>query len=301
MNLSHNGLIKGSIELRLPDFMSNTVKKIYFQPPDNVNFYVNKYIKSAYVLVNSNGGFSKQNKLALNEILTLGPGNLLISLDKLVKQYQIESEALLKKLILIELIIWFCVIGVLILEIFIIFQPMIKAVVIQEQKLQSLAYYDNLTGAINRKPFLNILKKYIARAKREKRMLALFFIDLENFKQVNDIYGHGVGDEVLVEATRKINSQLRKNDIIARIGGDEFTLCMEIKSGQDAAYVAQKINKSFKEKIEVNNQKIDVTVSIGISIFPEDAIDAKELLKNSDIAMYKAKRESKNSFRIFKK
>ncbi len=170
------------------------------------------------------------------------------------------------------------------------------------KKLKKMVFKDSLTGTINRKPFMDLLEESVAKASSKDKKLALFFMDLENFKQVNDIYGHDIGDQILKEAAKKIKKNVYNGSIVGRVGGDEFVVCLKnIKSKDCAIELANKINDAFKEKITVNNLSIDVTVSIGISIFPDDAVTAVDLLKNSDIAMYKAKSKMKNSFLLYSK
>ena len=167
-------------------------------------------------------------------------------------------------------------------------------------RLNNLVMYDDLTGTLNRNPFVDLFKKNILRAKREKINLALLFLDLERFKQINDIYGHEIGDKTLIKAAKIIEKSIRITDLFGRFGGDEFVICLNnIESLEVATHVAQKINRAFSRKIRVENLVLDLGVSIGISIYPEDGVNAVDLLKNSDLAMYQAKKQSKNDFHIY--
>jgi diguanylate cyclase (GGDEF)-like protein/PAS domain S-box-containing protein len=169
-------------------------------------------------------------------------------------------------------------------------------------KLEKLVFSDPLTSAINNKPFMDLLDKNIQRCKREEKKLALLFLDLEKFKQINDIYGHSIGDIVLINAAEIIRKNIRKNDFLGRIGGDEFVVSLyDIKSTTNAIKIAQKINNAFSKKMMIKNLLIDVTVSIGIAVYPDDGDNSSDLLKNSDIAMYKAKKKAKNTYRVFNK
>jgi diguanylate cyclase (GGDEF)-like protein/PAS domain S-box-containing protein len=170
------------------------------------------------------------------------------------------------------------------------------------KKLEKLLFSDPLTDAINSKPFMDLLDKSVSRSKREEKKLALLFLDLEKFKQINDIYGHSIGDLVLKKAAEKIKHNIRGNDLIGRMGGDEFVVSLyDIKSATNAIKIAQKINKAFSKKMMIKNLLLEVTVSIGIAVYPDDADNSTDLLKNSDIAMYKAKNKMKNTFRVFNK
>jgi diguanylate cyclase (GGDEF)-like protein/PAS domain S-box-containing protein len=168
------------------------------------------------------------------------------------------------------------------------------------KKLREIAYYDNLTGLLNRQPFMDILEKNILRSKRNGTKLAVLFLDLEEFKNVNDVYGHDVGDEVLKFTGKVIKKHVRKSDVIGRIGGDEFVVLLnDVASVTGVCSAAGKINTAFDSNIILNDLSLSVTASIGIALYPDDGGNADELLKNSDIAMYKAKREGRNNFQLF--
>jgi diguanylate cyclase (GGDEF)-like protein len=170
------------------------------------------------------------------------------------------------------------------------------------QKLKDLVFTDSLTDTINRKPFIELLDKFILQSKRDKQRLALLFIDIEKFKQINDVYGHVTGDWILRETAEKIKRNARGSDFLGRLGGDEFVLCLNnIKSTDAAVRVSEKINKAFTGKIEIEGLLINLTVSIGIAIFPDDGDNAIDLIKSSDIAMYKAKNKMKNTSQLYRK
>ena len=170
----------------------------------------------------------------------------------------------------------------------------------QEEKLRYQANYDILTGLPNRALFQDRLKQNIEKAKRHKSKFALFFLDLDRFKQINDSLGHEIGDIVLKKASSRIKSVLRKEDTLARLGGDEFVIITgDIDKIEDAGVLASKIIISLQEPIDVLNHKLYVTVSIGISLYPDDGVDSKNLLKYADSAMYKAKDEGKNNYQFY--
>jgi diguanylate cyclase (GGDEF)-like protein/PAS domain S-box-containing protein len=168
------------------------------------------------------------------------------------------------------------------------------------QKLEKLLFADPLTGLINRKPFMDLLDKSIGKCKREQLKLALLFIDIDGFKNINDIYGHKIGDEVLKSTATKIKNNIRKSDFVGRLGGDEFIICLNgIKTINGAIRIAQKINKDFTKKVKVDGYDLSVGVSIGISVYPEDGKNVTELMNSSDMAMYKSKKLRENSFRLY--
>jgi diguanylate cyclase (GGDEF)-like protein len=169
-----------------------------------------------------------------------------------------------------------------------------------QQKLSYLARYDPLTGLVNRFLFGDRLQSAIARAKRDGRLVALMFIDLDDFKAVNDHYGHATGDALLKQVAKRIVGSVRETDSVARIGGDEFTVILESGTRlEDAGQVATKILDAVAEPYLVGNRELRVTASIGIAIYPLDADSSQALLRDADIAMYSAKASGSNNFQYF--
>lgn len=169
-----------------------------------------------------------------------------------------------------------------------------------EALLQYLASHDQLTRLPNRNRFLEQLTAEIARAARYEYKIGVLFIDLDRFKNVNDTLGHDFGDSLLVAVAERFRATLREVDMVARLGGDEFTAILsEIKSPQEAAASAQRLLNSLKTPIVINGQEIFAGASIGISIFPDNGTETKELLRNADVAMYRAKEMGKNTFQFF--
>ena len=165
----------------------------------------------------------------------------------------------------------------------------------KEKKLKNLAYYDNLTKLPNRVYFFNKLKTSIEKATDENGKVALFFIDLDGFKQVNDTYGHETGDKLLQKVAKNLKSSVRKDDFVARLAGDEFVILIEGVYTKDALKkISDKIIKNAGGEYTVDGKKIKIGVSIGISIFPEDSKDIESILKNADFAMYHSKLTGKN-------
>jgi diguanylate cyclase (GGDEF)-like protein/PAS domain S-box-containing protein len=169
-----------------------------------------------------------------------------------------------------------------------------------EERLAFLAQYDLLTGLPNRNLFRDRLSQALARAKRSGTLVALMFFDLDRFKQINDTLGHGIGDNVLQAVAARLRDHLREVDTISRLGGDEFTLIVE--GVDDAAQfipVAEKIRDSLSSPISVDGHEIFVSTSIGITVYPRDAEEADELVKNADMAMYRAKHEGRNTYLFY--
>jgi diguanylate cyclase (GGDEF)-like protein/PAS domain S-box-containing protein len=170
----------------------------------------------------------------------------------------------------------------------------------QKEVLINQAYYDTLTQLPNRALFYDRLSQAIAKSKRHKKDVALFFIDLDHFKDINDSFGHDVGDKVLMEVSSRFKEILREEDTTCRLGGDEFTIIMEnFESIESISTLAQKIIENIPKPITIDGHKLFVTCSIGISIYPKDATQDNSLLSCADDAMYKAKKEGKNRFKFF--
>lgn len=170
----------------------------------------------------------------------------------------------------------------------------------QKETLYYQAHHDALTGLPNHILFSDRLEQGIQKAKRHKEGLALFFIDLDKFKHINDSLGHEVGDKVLKIVAKRLQDAIRKEDTLARLSGDEFTVIMEeLTHAENALLLAEKILKVLAEAMHIDNQMLYVSGSIGISLYPKDAKDAQTLLKYADAAMYKAKEEGRNNFQFY--
>ncbi|HEY9189701.1 MAG TPA: diguanylate cyclase, partial [Sulfurovum sp.] len=170
----------------------------------------------------------------------------------------------------------------------------------QRSLLEHQANHDPLTGLPNRALFATRLKKGIEVAKKEKRKLAIFFIDLDKFKEINDSLGHDVGDKVLKTVAEILQNSIRKGDTLSRLAGDEFTIIMEdLFYPNDASTLARDILKMFDEPIYINGHALYITCSIGISLYPQDADNEKDLLKYADTAMYIAKENGRNNFQFY--
>lgn len=169
-----------------------------------------------------------------------------------------------------------------------------------EQMAYKLAYYDALTDLPNRRLLMDRLGKAIPLANRQRRPLALMFIDLDRFKQVNDIFGHHVGDTLLVEVGRRFASCLRASDTVARTGGDEFIVLLpDIASPDDASAVAGKLLAILRDPIVCGEDAFDTSASIGIALLASDGSDdSAGLMKKADIAMYEAKQAGRNQYQI---
>jgi len=169
------------------------------------------------------------------------------------------------------------------------------------EDLKYLAYYDQLTKIPNRTLFRDRAETAIRIARRDDEKLAIVYIDIDEFKVINDTMGHEAGDILLKELSQRFQECVRDSDTVSRVGGDEFTILMlKITCQEDASIVAERILKSNLIPVKINDQEILPKTSLGISIFPKDGDNIDMLLKNSDAAMYFAKQNGKNQFIFFK-
>lgn len=182
-----------------------------------------------------------------------------------------------------------------------------------DEKIRMLAYNDSLTKLPNRQAFKEQVSRAIKIAKRHQRVGAVLYLDLDEFKRINDTLGHDIGDMLLINVTNRLEAQLRETDYvgrgmdddtgyrnIARLGGDEFTVLLEdIQKPEVAALVAKRVQDAIARSYNLNGHEVYVTPSIGIAIFPRDGHDVEELLKNADTAMYHAKAVGKNNFQFY--
>ena len=170
------------------------------------------------------------------------------------------------------------------------------------ETMRRLAQHDTLTGLPNRLMFMERLKQALNKVHRHGGQLALFFIDLDHFKHVNDSLGHSVGDQLLQMIAQRLKQNVRGEDIVARLGGDEFTVIMEdLHKPEEAAIVAQKLMASFKPTFRIRENELFMSVSIGISLYPQDGKDLESLIRNADTAMYRSKEEGRNNFQFYTK
>jgi diguanylate cyclase (GGDEF)-like protein/PAS domain S-box-containing protein len=169
-----------------------------------------------------------------------------------------------------------------------------------EEELQHLATYDTLTELPNRTLFLELMSRAIISARRNRQKHAVLFIDLDNFKNINDSLGHHVGDMLLKDVAKRLRNCTRGEDVISRFGGDEFTILLpNIRNPTDAAEVSNKIIEELTPPFKINGHDAFITPSIGIAVYPDNGKDAQDLLRNADAAMYHVKRRGRHGFQFF--
>jgi diguanylate cyclase (GGDEF)-like protein/PAS domain S-box-containing protein len=175
-----------------------------------------------------------------------------------------------------------------------------KEILKQKEALSYQAHYDLLTKLPNRFLFYDRLSHAIVKAKRKEKKCAILFVDLDHFKEINDTYGHEVGDHVLIEVAKRLQSCVRESDTVARLAGDEFLILIEdFDSKESIATIAKLLVEAMQIPIKLKDKVLHITCSIGISIYPNDSDDAQTLVKYADHAMYQAKSIGKNNFKFY--
>ncbi|WEG17145.1 sensor domain-containing diguanylate cyclase [Alkalihalophilus pseudofirmus] len=168
-----------------------------------------------------------------------------------------------------------------------------------ENELKQMAFYDELTDLPNRKSLYRHIEKALARSKRHQHTFSLMFIDLDDFKIVNDTMGHDAGDMLLKEVVSRLNESIREEDLISRIGGDEFIVLFEETCKEEIESIAERILERVAMPYEINEKEANISLSIGVSMYPDDGEDKDTLIEHADQAMYFAKFNGKNSYKLY--
>lgn len=175
-----------------------------------------------------------------------------------------------------------------------------KSIRESQEKLEYLSTHDELTGLLNRRSFSIKLDYALSSANRNGRKVAILFLDLDQFKGINDTLGHTVGDSLLILVSHRLEQTLRKSDVLARVGGDEFNIFIEgFKTIGEIQIIAQKIVDDFAEPFVFGDHEITTSTSIGISIYPDDGLESEILIKNADLAMYESKNVGRNTYNFY--
>ena len=292
--------------------LSPELHALYFRGKPSLDKLVKNYVYATRHVLNGGSGGLVPVHFSRDETETL-----LGKLDAVVTRLETEASERVSVLKNLELSVWIISLLLLALEARFIFFPMevaikehfeqlkqkiqdIRTLDREKQELEKIASLDPLTGLYSLNAAREFLEQLTANSNQHQHRLAVLFLDLDNFKPINDRYGHDVGDLVLIETARRIHQQLRSQDIACRIGGDEFLLVIEkLEDSTQLEHLCKRLLHAVSKPLNCNGHDIQVFTSIGCAIFPEHAIDASELRKFADEAMYEAKRNGKNSFSIY--
>ena len=307
---THVDLLFGDEQVGIPDDLSLTLGELYTSLEPHYASFVRR---ASGILVLAESSLELPHMQV--EELAAEAELFETAMGTIVFRYQTEAEARVANLRVLEYGLLSLTVIVLIVEGLFLFRPAATATRRRweeqlashlsereddQRRLSYLARFDPLTGLINRFMFGDRLQNAIARARRDGGLVSLMFLDLDEFKAVNDRFGHTTGDEVLREVADRLKNAVRESDTVARIGGDEFTIVLEGNQRvEDAGHVATKILRALEVPYDVTGRQLHITASIGIALYPIDGEDSDGLLRDADIAMYTAKSAGRNTYQYF--
>lgn len=292
MRRSHRDLVDGSLALGIDPPKKKELKDIYFSPPNDLNRRVPDFLASADQVVEAvASGASSQTTYAAAQVVSLANQTLLEALEAAVNQYAAESEAIFRQSQIRVLFVTTAMLIALATEAMFIFMPLLRRM----RDLVSLAQSDPLTGCYNRRSFLEAATRDFARSRRTGSPLSVIFFDIDHFKQINDTYGHGVGDEVIRALTETVKAAIRTTDMLGRLGGEEFIVLLPDTDVVSAFLVAEKLRGTLASAV-VKHEDIQLhfTASFGVTQISDQDGDPLVLIERADACMYEAKRAGRN-------
>ncbi|MBF0354888.1 MAG: diguanylate cyclase [Alphaproteobacteria bacterium] len=298
MEISHKALTYGSAELGISADKSLAATQIYDAPPFSLNAKVEAYLEDARTFLTL-APENRADSVMLASLLLSAHGPILQSLDAAVKQYEADSETAIKRLRRILLGLVGLMLATLGAEALFVFRPLFRKLEQAQAILLDAARTDPLTGCMNRRYLMDAAGRSVALAARTQMPLSIIMIDIDHFKQINDTYGHALGDEALLALVRTILADIRASDFLGRIGGEEFAMVLPDTSLESASQVAEKLRERvMATRIKSDGADFSITISIGLAqILPDDK-DFTAALERADKALYKAKQNGRNRIEI---
>lgn len=281
-------------------WFSNELRTLYFGEPHQVERSVIQYgevIREILALDYSQNLQNAADQQAY--MIELAKTSLLEGLHTVVGQYEKESLEKVDDLRFAQNVVFWIIIFTILIEALFIFRPMVAKISQFAHKLQREANYDPLSSVYNRRAFNVFAKQSFGLASRHNQDLSIVMCDIDKFKSVNDLYGHGVGDDVIKLVAKTLRESIRDTDILARYGGEEFVILLP-QTGSDAALVAEKIRKNVEAlHIKSHGKELQITISLGVSaLYPQDK-DIEVIIGRADNALYQAKHKGRNQVRSF--
>jgi diguanylate cyclase (GGDEF)-like protein len=239
-------------------------------------------------------------ELLVQQIAEMDTDRLLYDLNLVVSVFESDAQNRVSSLYQTSTWIWVLTMTLLILIVLFIFEPMKRLITRKISDLKLAAHYDLLTNLPNRVLLTERLSQAMKHCQRRNQSLAVAYMDLDGFKAVNDRHGHNVGDELLAEVAKRMREALREGDTLARIGGDEFIAVMvDLENIEDSEPALKRLLKAAADPVYLGGAVIQVSTSIGVSLYPQDHVDAGLLMRHADQAMYVAKQAGKNRYHFF--
>lgn len=300
--LGHDYLVHGRAEDKTGKVeLSPELYKIYFQDPVNLNRKSQDYLSLSEELMRLDPEGDKADFTRMYTDLTaMATGDLIKSLDLAAQQYQEEALVKINRLTRIQTIVFVVMILTLLIEALFIFRPLVSHLKKYSNQLLTMALKDSLTGLNNRRAFMQAAEAEISRAIRHDADLCVVISDIDKFKNINDSYGHAAGDEVLRQLSAILQKMFRKEDVIGRIGGEEFAFVLPQTNAEQAKLLIEKLRAKIERSVcEITDEKgratmLEFTSSFGISYFSDKSEGLASLMKRADDALYKAKEKGRN-------
>jgi diguanylate cyclase (GGDEF)-like protein len=294
LEAAHTKLLREDQASRSRDIYTRQLHALYFEGPHPLDTVVHQYVLDARRFAAMSPTDPAASGL-LARIFAESRAPLLTSLNQAVQLHQLEGERRLAQLERLQWIILIVVLLTLLLEALTIFRPMIGRITRYMSEVLHLATTDMLTGIPNRRSFYDSGTVEMARARRYARPLTLLMVDADNFKQVNDLYGHAAGDEVLKSLSRTLRGGIRETDVLGRLGGEEFGILMPETALPHAATLAERLRSAVSElSVPFQDYSVRVTVSIGVTAVPEGSSGLDAALSMADTLLYQAKARGRN-------
>jgi diguanylate cyclase (GGDEF)-like protein len=295
MERSHQGLMIGDSAMGLPGNLSPQSKAIFLTPPHQVDQQVRQHIAHARALLESDPA-DKAAQIHFQALRDAAQGPILEALDAAVNQFEQESIERIQRLRATQKIVLGVVILTLVLEALCIFRPLVQRVVRFARLLYQLATTDHLTNSANRRQLLAVAQKLFHSARRHQHPLAAMVLDIDHFKEINDRYGHDVGDAAIRHFAQIIQTNLREADFFGRWGGDEFVAILPDAKQEEAMHVAERIRMAVEEMPFIAGQhQIKMAVCAGVGLRKEHDMRVEDIIQRADQALLGAKGLGKNS------
>ncbi|GAB6158979.1 hypothetical protein JCM39194_21790 [Desulfotomaculum varum] len=303
---THQGLLQGNAAMHLPNRLSPQMRAIFFEPPDSLDIKMQTFITALRALLKETNNNLSYNNPRLQYILSAAQGELLLTIDKAVTQYQAESEKANHKIQNFAITILIVTLLVLALEALFIFRPMIRLLRHEAKqlsdyniKLQQLSTCDALTGIANRRCLDEFIHRCWQQAASELSWLAVIMVDIDYFKNYNDTYGHQAGDDCLRQVAASLRDSLHQSaGLVARYGGEEFAVVLPNTDSNSACAVAEILRQSIEACCiphPGSHSSKYVTVSLGVAAtIPSLSGSPQSLIEQADQALYRAKSEGRN-------
>jgi diguanylate cyclase (GGDEF)-like protein len=275
--------------------ISDEAKSLYFD-----ELQLNARSKTLINVVNSFIKGLTSRELLVQKIAEMDIDRLLSDLNLVVSVFESDAQIRVSSLYQTRTSIWLLTMTLLILIVLFIFEPMKRLITRIISDLQLAAHYDLLTNLPNRVLLAEHLNQAMKHCQRRNQSLAVAFMDLDGFKAVNDRHGHNVGDELIVELAKRMREALREGDTLARIGGDEFIAVMvDFENNEHSEPALKRLLKAASDPVYLGDAVIQVSMSIGVSLYPQENVDKDLLIRHADQAMYVAKQAGKNRYHFF--